>query len=114
MPAWDAWLPRLMHPDEMQLSERLHKSVIEGVIVLLNQLDPYGVEPGDTDGAPWDEYMSEAHPMASVLLNTGSITTDQIDAIWQNWFGEPLSVAVGATKAERFAGSLNTLMNDVR
>ena len=107
-------MPRLMHPDEMQLSKHQHKSVIEGVIMLLNQLDPCGVEPGKTDGAPWDEYVSEAHPMASLLLNTGSITTDQIDAIWQNWFGEPLSVAVGATKAERFASSLNTLMNDDR
>jgi hypothetical protein len=103
-----------MHPDEMQLSKRQHKSVIEGVIMLLNQLDPYGVEPGNTDGESWDEYVSEAHPMASLLLSKGLITTDRIDEIWQKRFGEPLSVAVGATKAERFASSLNTLMNDVR
>lgn len=103
-----------MHPDEMQLSGRLHKSVIDGVMMLLSQMDPYGVEPGNSNGAPWDEYMRAARPMASVLLHTGSITTDQVDAIWQNWFGEPLRVAVGGTKAERFAGSLNTLINNVR
>jgi hypothetical protein len=86
------------------------KSIIDDVIVLLNQLDPNGVEPGDPDGAPWDEYVSEAHPMASLLINAGSITTDQIDAIWQKWFSEPLSVAVGATRAEQFTARLNSLI----
>jgi hypothetical protein len=43
--------------------------------------------------------------MASLLINKGTITTDQIDAIWQKWFSEPLSV-VGATRAEQFTASL--------
>ena len=100
----------LMHPDEMQLSKHEQKSIVEGVIVLLNHLDPYEAEPGGPDGASGDEYVNVAHPMASLLINAGSITTDQIDAIWQKWFSEPLSVAVGATRAEQFSARLNSLV----
>ena len=48
--------------------------------------------------------------MASLLINKGSITADQIDAIWQKWFSQPLSVVVGATQTEQFAASLNSLI----
>lgn len=99
-----------MHPDGMQLSKHEQNSIIDSVTVLLNQLDPNGVEPGGHNGAPWDEYVSEAQPMASLLINNGSVTTDQIDAIWQKWFSEPLSVIVGATRAKQFTASLNSLI----
>lgn len=78
--------------------------------MLLNELDPNGVQPGEPDGAPLDEYLSEAHLMASLLINTGSITIDQTDVIWQKAFCEPLSGIVGAIRAKQFAASLNALI----
>lgn len=92
------------------MSNHEQKSIIDSVTVLHNQLDPNGVEPGGHIAAPWDEYVSEAHSMASLLIDAGSITTDQIDAIWQKWFSEPLSAIVGAIRAEQFTAGLNSLI----
>jgi hypothetical protein len=93
----------------MQPSKHEWKSTVAAVIALLNNLDPYGLEPGTAEGSPHDEYEAEAHSIASLLLNTGSISTNQVDAIWQKWFQEPLSATVGAMKAERFCAGLNSL-----
>lgn len=43
---------------------------------------------------------------ATMIPATTGITADQIDAIWQKWFSEPLSVVVGATQTEQFAAPL--------
>jgi hypothetical protein len=93
----------------MQPSKHKWRSTLAEVIALLNDLDPYGLEPGSADGAPQDEYEAEASPIASLLLNSGSVSRSQIDAIWQDWFQEPLSEVIGAAKAERFCVSLNSL-----
>ncbi len=86
------------------------RPTVEDVMVLLNELDPYGLERGHPDGAPWDEYGTEARPMARVLFNDGAITKEQVDDIWRNWFYEPLSYVVGVQAAERFASFLNLLV----
>jgi hypothetical protein len=95
-----------MHPDWMQFSKHEQNRIIDSVTVLLNQLNPNGVEPGVHSGASWDEYVSEAHPMASLLINKGSVTTDQIDAIWQKWFSEPLSVVASLARRVRSSSRL--------
>jgi hypothetical protein len=98
-----------VHPDDMQPSKRKWKSTLTEVIGLLNDFDPYGLKPGTADGAPQDEYEPEASTIASFLLNTGSISRSQVEAIWQDWFQEPLSDVMGAAKAERFCVNLNSL-----
>lgn len=93
----------------MQPSRQKWRSTLAEVIGLLNDLDPYGLEPGTTDGAPQDEYEAEAGRIASLLLNSGSVSGSQVDAIWQQWFREPLSEVVGAAKVERFCVDPNSL-----
>lgn len=78
-------------------------------MVLLNDLDPYGLEPGTAEGAPQDEYAPEASPMARLLLNHGSISSDEVDAIWLEGFQEPLSEFIGAEAMNRFCAELNSL-----
>ncbi len=97
----------------MQQVRHGQEEVVAGVIALLNELDPYGLEPGSPDGAPYNEYELEAHPMAGLLLRNGSISENQIDAIWQDMFDEPLSAILGAAEAERFTAGLNTLAGPV-
>lgn len=93
----------------MHSSSHRWRSTVAAVIALLNDLDPCGLEPGTAAGAPHDEYEPEAHPIASLLLNSGSVSRDQVDAIWQECFQEPLSEVTGPAKAERFCVSLNSL-----
>lgn len=93
----------------MQPSTHKRRSTLAEVIGLLNELDPYGLEPGSAAGAPQDEYETEASPIASLLLNNGSVSRNQVDAIWKDWFQESLSQVIGAVKAERFCVSLNSL-----
>lgn len=82
------------------------RDLVDRVLVELNALDPYGLEPGTEDGAPWDEYELEAVPMVRELILAGGITGDQVDAIWTAWFGETLS---GRTEPARFEEFLTRL-----
>jgi hypothetical protein len=77
------------------------------VLGLLNDVDPYGLSPGEE--APWDEYELEASPMVSILLNTGGITGGQVDDIWEKWFDERLSDVLGQREFDRFVSALNQL-----
>lgn len=99
----------LVHAGGMQPNRHKWRSTLAEVIQLLNDLDPYGLEPGTTAGAPQDEYETEASPIASLLLNNGSVSRNQVDAIWQAWFQESLSEVIGDVEAERFCISLNSL-----
>jgi hypothetical protein len=98
-----------VHSGGMQPSRHKWRSTLAEVTALLNDLDPYGLEPGSADGAPQDEYETEASPIASLLLNHGSVSRNQVNAVWQDWFQEPLSQVIGDAEAERFCVSLNSL-----
>jgi hypothetical protein len=76
---------------------------------LINDLDPYGLEPGTAEGAPQNEYEPEASPMARLLLNHGSVRSDEVDEIWREWFQESLSDFIGAEAMNRFCADLNSL-----
>jgi hypothetical protein len=102
-----------VHSVEMQSSGHKWRSTVAEVIRLLNDLDPYDLEPGAATGAPQDEYETEAHYIARFLLKSGSVSSDQVDTIWQEWFQQPLSEVIGAARAERFCVSLNSF-NDSR
>jgi hypothetical protein len=93
----------------MRPGTRTWKDTVTSVVALLNDLDPYGLQPGTAEGAPQNEYEPEASPMARLLLNHGSISSDDVDAIWQEWFQEPLSEFIGAAAMNRFCADLNLL-----
>lgn len=45
-----------------------------------------------------DEYETEADTITSLLLNSGSVSRDQMDGIWREWFQVPLSEVIGIAK----------------
>ena len=94
----------------MTLTQRDWRSFVEGIIVLLNELDPYGLDSGHLNRAPRDEFGHEALLVAGVLVNNGAISRGQLDEIWRDWFHEPISDVVGAQAAERFTPRLNLLV----
>ncbi|MEU2199211.1 hypothetical protein [Isoptericola sp. NPDC019482] len=92
--------------------DRQWTSTVSGVVALLNDADPYGLEPGKPGGAPIDEYELEAEPIAKHLFDGGSITVEQVDAIWRHWFSESLSGSgcYGRSATEEFVARLNELV----
>ncbi|MHA7239114.1 hypothetical protein [Arthrobacter sp. TMS1-12-1] len=99
----------LVHPVEMRSGTRRWKDAVTSVLALLNDVDPYGLQPGTAEGAPQDEYELEAAPIVSLLLKNGSVRSDEVDAIWVTWFQEPLSEVVGSEQMIPFCASLNSL-----
>jgi hypothetical protein len=86
------------------------KQVTAGVLALLGEMDPYRLDPGTPEGAPADEYAPEADAIARHLLSHRAITLEQVDAIWQDWFGESLSQVTCAGVAENLVVRLNHLV----
>jgi hypothetical protein len=93
----------------MREGTRLWKLTNKHVLALLNDLDPYGLEPGKPDGAPEDEYDLEAEPIARHLIKDGGIDLKKVDEIWLYWFEQTLTEAIGPTNAAQFVESLNAL-----
>lgn len=79
------------------------------VLRLVTELDPYFLEPDGPDGVPADEYVLEAVPIAD-LLSHRRITAVQIDAVWLEWFSEPLSAVVGDARMRELVVALNGLV----
>jgi len=83
------------------------RDLVDRVLVELNALDPYGLEPGAEDGAPWDEYELEAVPMVRELIVAEGITGGRVDAIWTACFGETLSGRTDPSRFDEFLARLN-------
>ncbi|WP_158716394.1 hypothetical protein [Blastococcus sp. Marseille-P5729] len=67
----------------------------ELVSLELASLDPYGLRPGAEGGAPANEYDLEARDIATLLRSKPSLSSDDIDRVWYDWFGESLTAKVG-------------------
>ncbi|MBE7700394.1 hypothetical protein H9623_08760 [Oerskovia sp. Sa1BUA8] len=80
------------------------------MLLLLNEVDPYGLEPGLPEGAPEDEYEYEAAPIAVRLFKDGTITAAQVDAIWLRWFGETLTEALGPARVDQLVARLDRIV----
>lgn len=93
----------------MRSGTRKWRDAVTSVLALLNEVDPYGLQPGTAEGAPRDEYELEAAPIVSLLLKNGSVTSNEVDAIWVTWFQEPLSEVIGSQEMSRFCASVNFL-----
>lgn len=85
------------------------RDLVDRVLVELNALDPYGLEPGAEDGAPWDEYELEAVPMVRELIVAEGITGGRVDAIWTACFGETLSGRTDPSRFDEFLARLNAV-----
>lgn len=93
---------------------RSWKQVTAQVLALLNELDPYRLDPGMPEGAPKDEYAPEADALARHLISDRAIELEQVDAIWLYWFGESLSQVIGPESAEELVAGLNRLAQVAR
>lgn len=100
--------PRDANPDTPRRSQAW-RDLLDRVLAELNALDPYGLEPGTEDGAPWDEYELEAVPMVRELILARGITGHRVDAVWTTWFGESLSSRTAPARFEAFVARLNDL-----
>jgi hypothetical protein len=99
-----------MEHDAMRQGTRSWRQAVKHVIALLNDLDPYGLEPGKPGGAPEDEYDLEAAPIALRLLRDGRLDVEHVDAIWLKWFGERLSAVIGPGLMSQLIANLNGLV----
>lgn len=93
----------------MRSGTRKWRNAVTSVLALLNDLDPYGLQPGTAEGAPQDEYEIEAAPIVSLLLKNESVRSNEVDAVWVTWFQEPLSKVIGPEEMSRLCASLNPL-----
>lgn len=85
------------------------KDAVTSVLALLDEVTPYGVQPGAAEGAPQDEYELEAAPILSLLLKNGLVRSTEMDAIWMTWFQKCLIEVIGFEEMNRFCASLNSL-----
>lgn len=91
-----------------------YRKTVEGVLDLLNGLDPYDLQPGTSMGAPRDEYEMEAGDLACLLLTNGAVTSRDVDVVWRRWFSEPLTLRLGEPQTMLFVARLNAVMAGVR
>ena len=91
-----------------------YRRVFAGVLAVLSDVDPYGLEPGAADGAPADEYEPEAGDLTRLLLHDGGVTRDDVDDVWQRWFSESLSLRLGVEGVDRLVERLNAVADEDR
>lgn len=77
------------------------------VLETVNKFDLMGLEPGSPDGAPPDEYTTQARAIESVLVNRGQIAFADLSIIWLTWFGDDLKGREEAVQP--FLDTLNAL-----
>lgn len=58
---------------------------------VLNKHDLAGLGPGRPDGAPIDEYMNEALPIAAILIRGGVLVRADVARVWSLWFDDDLN-----------------------
>lgn len=75
------------------------------VLALLNEEDPMGLLPG-IDDEPGEDYEAEAEAIADLLRTGTTPTAADLDAIWEEWFSEPLSPLLGTDRMEALLEAL--------
>ncbi|QCR42141.1 hypothetical protein C1N74_16300 (plasmid) [Microbacterium sp. SGAir0570] len=83
-------------------------------MAVLNEADPYGLEPGTPEGAPKDEYEMEAVDLTRMLLKNGVVTTQEVERVWMRWFDESLAQRIGVPQLTRLVDRLNALVGGPR
>ncbi|TWX40131.1 hypothetical protein ES689_01210 [Frigoribacterium sp. ACAM 257] len=90
------------------------RKTLAGVLAVLSDVDPYGLEPGQPDGAPSDEYEMEAVDLVRILLEVGTVTSHDVEAVWMRWFSESLVLRLGPPRTARLVDRLNGLVESAR
>lgn len=83
-------------------AEQLEERVLE----LLTAADPMEFTAGQPGGTPADEYQPEAEAISALLLADGTITTAQLDGVWEQWFSEPITPLLGQERVAALAAEL--------
>ncbi|WP_209560008.1 hypothetical protein [Frigoribacterium sp. PvP032] len=91
-----------------------YRQTLAGVLAVLSDVDPYGLEPGSPEGAPSNEYEMEAVDLVRILLKAGAVTTHDVEAVWMRWFSESLVLRLGPLRMAQLIDRLNGLVNDAR
>ena len=94
----------------MRAESRVHRHITAAVLAVLTEVDPYGLEPGTSDGAPADEYEPEAVDLARLLLRDGVVTVYDVEDVWVRWFSESLVLRLGVDRTARLVDRLNALV----
>jgi hypothetical protein len=84
------------------------KLLVSEVVRVLNKYDLSGLAPGTANGAPFDEYLNEALPIAGHLLRGKAVAREDVKAVWLKWFDNNL-VSLSASVWESLLADLNTL-----
>ena len=91
-----------------------YRRTLAGVLNVLSDIDPFGLEPGSPDGAPADEYEMEAVDLVRILLKAGAVTTHDVEAVWMRWFSESLVLRLGPPRMAQLTDRLNAFVNGAR
>jgi len=91
-----------------------YRKTLAGVLVVLNDADPCGLEPGSPEGAPLDEYEMEAVDLVRILLKAGAVTPHDVEAVWMHWFSESLVLRIGPPRMAQLIDRLNALVDGAR
>jgi hypothetical protein len=98
----------------MRAGTAAYRETLAGVQAVLRDVDPFGLEPGQPDGAPPDEYEMEAVDLVRILLKVGTVTSHDVEAVWMRWFSESLVLRVGPPRMAQLVDRLNGLVEGAR
>jgi hypothetical protein len=91
-----------------------YRKTLAGVLAVLSDVEPYGLEPGSPEGAPSDEYEMEAVDLVRILGKAGAVTTLDVEAVWLRWFSESLVMRPGPPRMAQLIDRLNGLVDGAR
>jgi len=98
----------------MRAGTATYRTTLAGVLAVLSDVDPYGLEPGSPEGAPLDEYEMEAVDLVRILLKAGVVTVHDVEAVWMRWFSESLVLRLGPPRMAHLVDCLNALVDGAR
>lgn len=96
----------------MREETRMYWRVVDGITALLAEYDPMGLEPGQPDGAPADEYSIEAGPLAARLIRKGTVTLEDLDEVWRKFFEQDLTGGMASEREIELLDRTNALLTD--
>ena len=77
-----------------------YKELFKKVRAIIDKHDPAGLSPGTREGTPVDEYNSETAVITTFLIHNQEeikldrkILIDEINRVWQEYFGQPCGSA---------------------
>lgn len=98
----------------MRAGTAAYRKTLAGVLAVLSDVDPYGLEPGQPNGAPSDEYEMEAVDLVRVLCKAGAVRTHDVEGVCMRWFSESLVPRIGPPRMAQLIDRSNALVDGFR